>query len=203
MSDDGRRQLDAVGKQLLKAASELLASQGPAALTVRRISAAAHVSTMSLYDRFGDKNGVVEELFIEGFEGLTAATLGTSNRTGSRIGDVQLGMNEYRAWALAHRTHYAVMFTPIFLDFKPSIAAITIAFESFDVLVRAVTRAIDSGELRAAKPFDVALSLWAATHGHVALELSVGGSIGLNADHFDQTISMMLQGLRSDQDAPR
>ncbi|MGZ4674264.1 MAG: TetR/AcrR family transcriptional regulator, partial [Ilumatobacteraceae bacterium] len=63
-------QLDPVGSTLLKAASDLLATEGPAALTVRRIATAAGVSTMNVYSRFGGKDGVVEHLFVEGFHRL-------------------------------------------------------------------------------------------------------------------------------------
>ena len=65
-------QLDSVGSTLLKAASDLLATEGPGALTVRRIANAAGVSTMNVYSRFGGKDGVVEQLFIEGFTRLGA-----------------------------------------------------------------------------------------------------------------------------------
>lgn len=48
-------QLDSVGSTLLKAAGDLLAAEGPGALTVRRIAHAAGVSTMNVYSRFGGK----------------------------------------------------------------------------------------------------------------------------------------------------
>ncbi len=62
--------LDPVGSTLLKAAGDLLAAEGPGALTVRRIANAAGVSTMNVYSRFGGKDGVVEHLFVEGFTRL-------------------------------------------------------------------------------------------------------------------------------------
>ncbi|MEY2552238.1 MAG: hypothetical protein QOC57_98, partial [Ilumatobacteraceae bacterium] len=65
--------LDSVGSTLLKAASELLAEEGPAALTVRGIANAAGVSTMNVYSRFGSKDGVVDHLFVEGFRRLGEA----------------------------------------------------------------------------------------------------------------------------------
>ena len=43
------------------------------ALSVRRIATAAGCSTMGLYSRFGSKDGVVDELFAEGFEHLCQA----------------------------------------------------------------------------------------------------------------------------------
>ena len=59
------------GAPLLDAAHDLLAAEGSTGLTVRRIAAAAGVSTMNVYSRFGGKDGVVDELFIDGFRQLT------------------------------------------------------------------------------------------------------------------------------------
>ena len=57
-------------RALLTAAHDLSASDGPTALTVRRIAGAAGVSTMNVYSRFGGKDGVLDELFAEGFRRL-------------------------------------------------------------------------------------------------------------------------------------
>src|SRR5215213_5805048 len=62
---------DETREALLAAAHDLLAREGAAALTVRRIAAAAGVSTMNVYSRFGGKDGVLDALLIEGFEKLT------------------------------------------------------------------------------------------------------------------------------------
>ena len=62
--------IDETGRALLAAAHDLLASEGPTALTVRRIAGAAGVSTMNVYSRFGGKDGVLDELFVDGFRRL-------------------------------------------------------------------------------------------------------------------------------------
>ena len=65
-----RRAPTTTREALLAAAHDLLATEGPAALTVRRIAAAAGMSTMNVYSRFGGKDGVLDELFIDGFRRL-------------------------------------------------------------------------------------------------------------------------------------
>lgn len=57
---------------LLAAAHDLLAGEGPTALTVRCIAGVAGVSTMNVYSRFGGKDGVIDELFIDGFARMRA-----------------------------------------------------------------------------------------------------------------------------------
>ena len=80
------RRTDDTGTAILRAASDLLAAEGPGALSVRRIAAAAGCSTMGLYSRFGGKDGVVDELFAEGFEHLCAAMQGLPT-TASSLAD--------------------------------------------------------------------------------------------------------------------
>jgi AcrR family transcriptional regulator len=193
--DTPRRKLDATGKTLLRAANELLATEGPAALTVRRISTAAHVSTMSLYDRFGDKNGVVDELFIAGFEELSKAVSRASQKANSPLEALAAGLKAYRRWALANRTHCSVMFGGVFGDYEPSPLAQVIALHAFEILIDGVQKAMDAGVLLRQDPLAVAGSLWASTHGHVVLELAgVGEGVGLTAQHFDVTLTTLLRG---------
>ena len=64
------RTRDEQGRRILEAASGLLSEEGASALSVRRIATAAGCSTMGLYSRFGGKDGVVDELYAEGFERL-------------------------------------------------------------------------------------------------------------------------------------
>ena len=58
---------------LLASAAEILETEGPDGLSVRRIAAAAHVAPMGVYNHFDSKYGIVEALFIQGFERLGEA----------------------------------------------------------------------------------------------------------------------------------
>ncbi|MBS2536604.1 helix-turn-helix transcriptional regulator, partial [Catenulispora sp. NF23] len=55
---------------LLDVAAHLLAAEGPAALTMRRIAAEAGCSTMVLYKHFGSKDAIAAALYLEGFARL-------------------------------------------------------------------------------------------------------------------------------------
>jgi AcrR family transcriptional regulator len=193
--DTQRRKLDETGKLLVQAASKLLADEGPTALTVRRISAAAGVSTMSLYDRFGDKNGVIDELFIGGFEELSKSIAKATQKVESPLDSLAAGLKTYRKWALANRTHCSVMFSRVFADYEPSELAHVTAAHTFDILIEGVRKAMEAGALRTDAPRDVAGSLWAATHGHVTLELAgVAEHVNLTGKHFDLTVATLLRG---------
>ena len=53
---------------LLTSASEILETEGPDALSVRRIAAAASVAPMGVYNHFESKFGIVEALYVQGFD---------------------------------------------------------------------------------------------------------------------------------------
>ena len=61
---------------LLSSAADILETEGPDGLSVRRIAAAAGVAPMGVYNHFESKFGIVEALFIQGFERLGAAMAG-------------------------------------------------------------------------------------------------------------------------------
>ena len=55
-------------ERLVSAALGLLAEEGAAGLTARSLAARAETSAPALYELFGDKSGVVRELYFEPFE---------------------------------------------------------------------------------------------------------------------------------------
>src|SRR5689334_19184291 len=55
---------------LLEAALRLLEERGPGALRIRDLASAAEKSTMGVYTHFGSKQGLLEQLYLHGFERL-------------------------------------------------------------------------------------------------------------------------------------
>ena len=163
-------ELDDVGTTLLDAAANLLASAGPEALTVRRIAADAGMSTMNVYSRFGSKEGVVDRLFINGFE-LLAAGMTAAPTTADPIADLRGCGIAYRRFATANPTLYSVMFERAVPDFEPSAAAKEVATRTLEVLAGRVKRAMDAGLLRRSDPIIAAAIIWSTCHGVVSLEL--------------------------------
>ncbi len=159
---------------LVAAASALLDEAGPEALTVRAIAHRAGCSTMVVYSHFGGKDGVVEALYVQGFERLGAA-LRAVRHTADPVADLQRLGRAYRRFALDHPTSYRVMFTRAVPDFEASAAAAALASATLDVLAERVARAVDAGSLGPGEPRQLAACLWAAIHGAVSLELQDAG----------------------------
>jgi AcrR family transcriptional regulator len=188
------RKHDEQAQAILDAASCLLSDEGPGALTVRRIATAAGCSTMGVYSRFGNKDGVVDELFAEGFEHLLDG-LGALAVTDDPVDDLRRRGHRYREVAHEHATHYMVMFGGVVPGFTPSERNHELAMSAFDGLVAAVQRCIDAGRFHG-DAADLAQVHWATMHGLVMLELV--GLCPLMAEEperrYDRALDLMFAG---------
>jgi AcrR family transcriptional regulator len=187
---------DEVGQSLLDAAARLLTSEGPEALSVRRVAAAAGVSPMGVYSRFGGKQGLVEALFVDGFARLEQV-LAAVPVTDDPVEDLQEGCRRYRDFALASTAAYAVMFSRAIPEFVPTEPCKLDAAGAFGVLIEAVRRGIEAGEIAEGDPTAIAEGIWATCHGLVSLELAGMGFVPDRSAHFEVTIAALLRGLRA------
>jgi AcrR family transcriptional regulator len=148
--------------RIVAAALEVLQRQGAAALTVRNITRLAGCSTTGVYTYFGGKHGVVEAIYLGGFDAFDEAVT-----PGLASGDLPAAGRAYRRWAIANPTQYMVMFGRAVPDFEPSPAAHERSMQSFLDLAAAVGRVFpdeDAGER--------AYHYWATLHGYVMLEIA-------------------------------
>lgn len=179
---------------LLEAAADLLDAEGPDALSVRRIAAAAGVAPMGVYNHFESKNGIVDALFIQGFAQLSEA-LDSAGQVHDPYEALRECGRRYRALALAHPMVYQIMFLRAVPGFEPSQRAIECAGTAFSKLVAAVQRAMAAGVIVEGPPFETARMIWASIHGWMALELMGIGDPTDQAAGFDRVCSTMLDGL--------
>lgn len=147
---------------LVNAALTVLRRDGPAALTVRSITTEAGCSTTGVYTHFGGKHGLVDEIFVRGFESFDAAV-----RPALARGDLAEAGRAYRRWALDHPTDYLIMFGRAVPDYVPSDQARERALMSFAQLAESV-RSVAPGDDADTRAFH----LFATVHGYVMLEIS-------------------------------
>lgn len=207
---------DALRARLIAQAADALAEGGPDALSLRAVAAGAGTSTNAVYTLFGDKVGLVEATIaaamdsfgaaqnavLQGEDGsapeaATAATAPTTTAPTTTMptptaapGATQrlrrLG-HAYRDWALAHPTLFAVAFGP--KATRGECADLDRAQGAgFQPLLGVVTDLMAVGVFRAGDAEQVALSVWAATHGAVALELAQWPGAPWAAAFFDRHI---------------
>jgi AcrR family transcriptional regulator len=151
---------------LLDAALRLLEERGPGALRIRDLAAAAEQSTMGVYTHFGSKQGLLEQLYLQGFQRL-------EDRLDSVPSDGQ-GRHELAAFALAYRAFaldnealYGLMFERATPDFIPSDASRLAGLSTFEMLA---TRVAD-WQPEFTDPAADAHLIWATMHGLVSIEL--------------------------------
>lgn len=189
--------------EILTAAIDILHEHGAGALTVRSVATAAGCSTTGVYTWFGGKNGLVEAIFIDGFQRFGAALDAARATTPSDHHVVGLA-HAYRAWALANPTHYMVMFASTVPDFSPSVDALITAHGTFQQLVDATAahmrRVGDDAD-----PAEVAHHLWAGMHGYVSLEIA-DMDMAVDENHrtrrFEAGLRMLTEGVLRRSSAP-
>lgn len=161
---------DVLRIRLLDTAGTLLTSDGPDALSLRRLAAEAGTSTSAVYALFGGKAGILRALFIEAFTRF-AAHLDTVTPSDDPLADLIALGHAYRASALADPHLYAVMFGSPVPGFEPTQEDYAHSEATFKTLLDAVRRASAAGLLIEAEPDVIATALWANVHGLVSLEL--------------------------------
>jgi AcrR family transcriptional regulator len=161
---------EAQRRVLLDAASRLLETEGPQALTMRRIAGEVGCSTSVLYGMFRGKSGIAEALWCEGFERLHAALAAVDDD--EPLGRLAELGHAYRACALANRSYYAVMFARPIPGFEPSPEAYEVSLRPLRLLTEAVADCVAAGVFQPVEPAHAARVLWAASHGVVSLELA-------------------------------
>lgn len=167
---------------IVSAALTILRTHGPSALTVRNITDAAGCSTSGIYTHFGGKAGVIEAIFVDGFESFDAAT-----RPGLSSGDLLTAGRAYRRWALDHPTQYMVMFGRAVPEYVPSHAAGARASATFEHLVDGVHRAEVTTDADTRR---WAFHLFATLHGYLMLELSsMAVPVEDIEDHYERALT--------------
>ncbi len=177
-------ELESTREALLTAASELLATSGSDALTVRAIADRAGCSTMGVYTHFGGKDGVVEALFVEGFERL-ANVMSATPLTDDPLHDLRASCAAYRRFALENPTHYGVMFERHVPGFEPSLESMVHAHATLELLEKRVQRCLDAGVIHPGHgdAQAIAYTVWATGHGLMSLELH---QVGKRTDYEDR-----------------
>lgn len=152
----------ALRQTILDAALEVIASDGPAAVSLRDLARRAQVSHAAPAHHFKDKAGLLTAIAVEGHALLADALVAAS--AGARPGLLDVGAS-YVRFALDHPAHFEVMFRPdlYHADSADLIAARTRAAAALEAAVASAPAARDRGG-RA-----MGLAAWSLAHGFATL----------------------------------
>ena len=181
--------------RVLRVAVELLASEGAAQLTTRRVAEQAETSTPAVYELFGDKAGLVREIFFEGFRMLRRRFDEVAATDDSRA-DLARVLQTFRAFHRANPVLSELMFLRRFTDFDPGPADREAGSAVREFIVGHVRHCIDAGAL-AGDATDIAHALVALVQGLAATEIAgwLGTSKASVERRWQLAIETMLNGL--------
>lgn len=189
-------------QRLRDAAVEVLAREGPGGFTTRGIAGAAETSTPAVYELFGDKAGLVREVFFEGFRVLRGQ-LEATPETDDPVADLRALGVAYRAFINENPQLARVMFSQPFGDVDPGPSELETGGSVRTLIVSRVQRCIDAGEI-GGDATDVAHGLVALIQGLAEAEISrrLGTSRKSVDRRWELAIDAMLAGLRPGAIAP-
>jgi AcrR family transcriptional regulator len=181
-----------LAEHVLQVALRLLADEGPASLTARRLAEAAGTSPAAVYELFGDKAGVLRAVFFSGFARL-AEELGEPTAEG--LDELLTLAQRYRAFIVAHPALSAIMFSRPFASFDPAPEEQAAGAAVRKRIVAAVKAAIKAGQLQG-DAIDIAHAYVALIHGLAAAESSqrLGGSNATVQRRWDVGVGALLAG---------
>ncbi|MDQ3264449.1 MAG: TetR/AcrR family transcriptional regulator [Myxococcota bacterium] len=162
----------ALREALLKAASELVSSEGISALTLREVARRAGVTHAAPYHHFKDRPALLAALGQEGFDGLHHAMRAEMERAGddplARFAATGRG---YLKFALEKPSHLRVMFSAELGPKDAHPGLLEAGERAFGALLEASREAILSLGGDEAKAYEYALAGWSGVHGLAMLWL--------------------------------
>lgn len=183
-------------ERVLHAAMDMLASEGVAEFTTRRLAQHAGTSTPAVYELFGDKAGLVREVFFESFR-LLRQYLDEVRPSQDPRGELISVIESLRMFAREHSVLADLMFSRPFADFDPGPAERRAGDEVRLFIVAAVRRCVRAGVLEG-EEVDIAHVIVAMAQGLAGQETA--GWLGTSQESRDRrwnlAISALLDGLR-------
>ena len=183
---------------VLQVAVAMLADEGIAGFTARRVAQEAETSTPAVYELFGDKAGLVREVFFEGFRLLRRRLDRIEVSDGPRR-DVVRVVRVFRAFVRENPVLAEVMFSAPFADFDPGPAELTAGSAVRELIVARVRRCIDAGILHGNET-DIAHVLVALAQGLAAQEAA--GWLGTSRASVDRRWTLAVDAVLDGMSPP-
>jgi len=150
---------------LIDQALRTILTAGVEGLTLRGVGEALGVSRTALYRHFSDKQALVAAVAREGFRTFRRALVDAWEQQGrGRAGFEAMG-EAYLQFAVAHPSHYRVMFGRFMESCARDPELINEATGAFQALLDALVEGQREGWVRQDDPVILARFVWSVTHG--------------------------------------
>ena len=189
----------ATQERIAETALKLLETGGEDGVSMRRVATAVGITPMAIYHHFADRrallNFVVDREFSKYVESLQALP-----RRGTYESQILTCMDAYIDYAFAHPR----IFDYVFSEPRPGARRFPADFRArrsptLNPVADLLHKAMEAGYLKQDDVWEVAMELWAHTHGYVALYR--GGRFDLPEKEFRalvrRSIRRMIHGLKA------
>lgn len=173
----------------------MLASDGVAGFTTRKVAEGAATSPPAVYELFGDKAGLVREMFFEGFR-MLRRRFDRLDESDDPRADLVRVVTTLRQFVRDNPVLAELMFSRPFADFDPGPSGLDAGSAVRLFVVGRVQRCIDA-RLLAGDATDIAHVVVSLTQGLAATEMAgwLGTSRASVARRWDIAIRAVLTGL--------
>jgi AcrR family transcriptional regulator len=189
----------ATEERIAETALKLLENGGEDGVSMRRVAAAVGITPMAIYHHFADRrallNFVVDREFTKYSESFQATP-----RRGNYESQILNSMDAYIDYAFAHPR----IFDYVFAQPRPGARRFPEDFRArrsptLNPVADLLQKAMEAGYLKQDDVWEIAMELWAHTHGYVSLYR--GGRFDLTEKEFRalvrRSIRRMLHGLKA------
>lgn len=191
--------MPATADRILRAARTLFERNGADTVSMRAVAAKVGLTPMAIYRHFDSRDALLQRICDDSFEEI--ARHWHARAQGSDLLERLLATQRiYLDYALAHphlfdyafgiQRGHARRYPDDFRERRSP---------TLNVVTDAVSEAMAAGVLRADDPWDVAMTLWAQTHGLVSLYRAGRFSLDERAFRafYDASLRRLLDGLRA------
>jgi AcrR family transcriptional regulator len=191
-----KQRTTALRERGVASALALLAEQGPTGLTTRTVARRAEASVPAIYEVFGDKSGLIREVFFEGFR-MLGDELAALPPAADPVTGLRRACDAFRRFVLANPVLAQVMFSRPFTDFEPTAEDNKAGLRVSKFFVHHARLAVDAG-LLAGNPVDIAHLFFAFAEGLAAAESAhrLGGSKQSVDRRWRLGLNALIEGLR-------
>jgi AcrR family transcriptional regulator len=182
-------------EQIVQVAVAMLAAEGVGGLTTRKVAEQARTSAPAVYELFGDKAGLVREVFFEGFR-LLGDRFGRLQESDDPRADLLHAVQAFRIFARDNPALGQVMFSRPFADFDPGPAELQAGAATREFIVHRVRRCIDARIIDGDQA-DIAHGILALAQGLATQEAAgwLGSSPASVNRRWDLAVHALLAGL--------
>lgn len=163
-----KQRTEALHERGLASALAVLDEEGVGGLTTRTVARRANASVPAIYEVFGDKAGLIREVFFEGFR-MLGDDLSALPPATDPLEALRNLADAFREFILANPVLAQVMFSRPFADFDPTKDEAKAGVKVRKIFVQHVRAAVDAG-LLSGDPTDIALILFTVVEGLAAAE---------------------------------